>query len=111
MIIRIRNSLTAGQVVDNILAGRSIEFAPEDSKLTLAACTTATGVNLGLRLTDEVVLDESTVPFTTSGDPILPDHIVVANQAVARGDHLILRAQNTTAGTLVLIALVEVTPL
>lgn len=111
MILRLTNVLAAGAVVDNIFAGRSIEFAPEDSRLTLAQATTATGVRTSGRLTDEVVLDDSDVPFLTGGQPVLPDHVLIANQAVARGDHLIFRLNNTTAGALTVCTLVDVSPL
>ena len=111
MILRLENVLAAGAIVDNIVSGKSIEFAPDDALLTIATATTATGVRMAARLTDEVILDDSAIPFLTGGQPVIPDHVVVARQAVARGDHLILRLQNTTAGALTVTTLIEVAPL
>lgn len=109
MIQRIATVFAAAGTVDNVVAGRSIEFAPEDSRLTIAAAITAGVGTMSVRLTDEVVMDDSTVPVAAAPAPILPDHVLIANQAVARGDHLIVRATASAAATLT--TLVEVAPI
>lgn len=112
MITRLRTVLAAGARVDNIVAGKSIEFAPEDSRLTIALATTASGVTVSARLTDEVIIDEgSSVPVKTGGEPTLPDDVITANQPVARGDHLLVSLFNSTAGSLTVVTLIEVSPI
>lgn len=108
MIRRVPIVLAAGQVVNNAVADTSMQFAPEDSLLTIAAATTAAGVTISARLTDEVILDEgSEVPVTANGNPVVPDEVVVPRQPMARGDQLIVRLQNTTAGALTAILLID----
>lgn len=109
MIQRIATAFAAAGTVDNIVAGRSIEFAPEDSKMSVASAISAASGTITIRLTDEVILDESSLPVAGAPAPILPDHILVANQAVARGDHLIIRV--TSSGIATVTTLVEVSPL
>jgi hypothetical protein len=112
MIVRLRTVLAAGARVDNILAGKSIEFAPEDSKLTIAMATTAAGITVSARLTDEVIVDEgSSVPVKTGGEPVIPDDVITASQPVARGDHLLISLFNSTAGSLTVVSMIEVAPL
>lgn len=111
MVFRTTVALAAGAVVDNLLAGQSIEFAPDDSRLSLAATTSVAGaLNASLRLTDEVVLDTSILPLENiaGSGPVLPDNFLLTKQAVARGDHLILRVQNTSAGAANVSVIVDV---
>lgn len=109
MINRIANVFAAAGTVENIVAGRSIEYAPEDSVMTLAAASTAAGATMTVRLTDEVVMDESLLPVAAAPAPIMPDHVLIARQAVARGDHLIIRVVATAA--LTVTTLIEVAPI
>lgn len=109
MVIRIANVFAGAGSIDNIVAGRSIEFAPEDSLLTLASATTAATGTIAVRLTDEVVLDESTLPVAAAPAPILPDQMLLKQQPMARGDHLIIRVTASAAATIT--TLLEVTPI
>jgi len=109
MILRIANVFGAAGTVENVVAGRSIEFAPEDSVLTIASAVTAGVGTMSVRLTDEVVMDESTLPLAAAPAPIIPDHVLIARQAVARGDHLIVRVTASVASTIT--TLFEVAPL
>jgi len=108
MIRRVPIVLAAGAVVNNAVADTSMQFAPEDSMLTLAAATTAAGVTISARLTDEIILDEgSEVPVTANGNPVFPDEVIVPRQPMARGDQLIIRLTNTTGGPLTVILLID----
>lgn len=109
MNIRIASAIGAGAVIDNQVAGRSIEFASEDALLTVAAAITAAAGTMTVRLTDEVVLDESAIPIAAAPAPIIPDHVLLARQPMARGDHLIIRLTATTAQTIT--TLIEVAPI
>jgi hypothetical protein len=102
MQIRRAVSVPAASTVQNIIQGESLEFAAEDSMLTLAAsCITAANglLSLSLRLTDEVVMDRALVPVenVTGSGPQLPYNVLKSRQPVGRGDHLILSATNTDA--------------
>lgn len=109
MVTRIPVALVANQVVANALQGQSIEFAPDDSVLSLAVAGTA-AADASLRLTDEVVLDNSAAPIRANG-PILPDDLLLTKQAVARGDHLILRVADTSGAANTVWLLVDVSPI
>jgi hypothetical protein len=109
MVIRIASVFAGAGVIENVVSGRSIEFAPEDSILTIAAAISASTGTMTVRLTDEVVLDESALPVAAAPAPIIPDHILVPKQAMARGDHLIIRI--TAAGAATITTLIEVAPI
>lgn len=111
MIVRILTNVGANATVDNIVQGRSIEFAADDSRMTLAAATPLPGINMSARLTDEVVLDESVVPDLAGGNPVIPDQVLVGGQPVARGDHLIIRLTNTTGLAADVITLIDIAPI
>ncbi|HEX4859724.1 MAG TPA: hypothetical protein VFV07_00715 [Rhizomicrobium sp.] len=99
----------AAGTIDNIVAGKSIEFVPEDSTLTIASAISASTGTISVRLTDEVVVDDSSLPVAAAPAPIIPDHVLLSRQAAARGDHLIIRV--TAAGAATVTTLIEVAPI
>lgn len=107
MIVRIANVFAGAGAIDNIVAGKSIEFASEDSMLSIAAGVSAGVGTINARLTDEVVIDDSTVAVVA--EPIMPDHALLLRQPMARGDHLIIRITASAAATF--RTLVEVAPI
>jgi len=117
MQIRRSVSVPAASTVQNVLAGESIEFAAEDSLLTLAASVLAVAIgdmSLSLRLTDEVVMDRSLVGVENlaGAGPQLPYNVLKARQPVGRGDHLILSATNTDPALAVVVTFIlELEPL
>jgi len=111
VINRLETTVAAGATNENIVSGRSIEFTPDDARLTILSACTAAGLRMSVRLTDEVVVDGAAIPNLTSGQPIFPDHLLLQNQAMARGDHLIISITNTTAAPLVAVTLIDVSPL
>lgn len=108
MVKRIASVFAAAGTIDNQVAGQSIEFASEDSLLSIAGAISASTGTIAVRLTDEVVLDESSLPVAAAPAPILPDHLLIRQQPMGRGDHLIVRL--TAAGAATITTLVEVTP-
>ena len=113
MQIRRTASIPANSTTQNLLQGESIEFASEDSLLTLAATvigTSAGNIQLTLRLTDEIVMDRAAVggEGVSGAGPQLPYNVLKSRQPVGRGDHLILSATNITASAIVLTYLIEV---
>jgi hypothetical protein len=100
-----------------VLAGESVEFAAEDSLLTLAVtclAASAPDVSVSLRLTDEVVMDRAVVPAEIAANrgPELPENIMLSRQPVGRGDHLILSATNVdAAATGTFTYILELSPL
>jgi hypothetical protein len=117
MQIRRSYSIPLSSTIQNVLAGESIEFAAEDSMLTLAATVPAAAsgdASLTLRLTDEVVMDRALVGVENlaGAGPQLPYNVLKARQPVGRGDHLILSAINTDAATAAVVSIiVELEPL
>lgn len=117
MQIRRSVSVPAATTLANILQGESIEFASEDSMLTLAATVPAAAAgdaSLSLRLTDEVVMDRALVPVENlaGAGPQLPYNVLKSRQPVGRGDHLILAAQNTDgAAAAVVTYIIELEPI
>lgn len=117
--MQIRRAVTVpiSSTIANVLAGESIEFAAEDSILTLAATVPAAAAgdaSLTLRLTDEVVMDRALVPVENlaGAGPQLPYNVLKARQPVGRGDHLILSATNTDgAAAAVVTYIIELDPL
>jgi hypothetical protein len=117
MQIRRSVSVPAATTLQNIIQGESIEFASEDSMLSLAATvpTAAAGdASLTLRLTDEIVMDRALVPVENAAGigPLVPWNLLKARQPVGRGDHLILSAQNTDgAAAAVVTFILELEPI
>jgi hypothetical protein len=102
MQIRRTVTVAAATTTQNALQGESIEFAAEDSLLTLAATVPAAqvgDVSYTLRLTDEVVMDRALIPVENlaGAGPQLPYNVLKSRQPVGRGDHLILSITNTDA--------------
>jgi hypothetical protein len=113
--IRRTISIPATSTVANVLTGLSPEFAAEDSILTLAATVPAAAAGVmrsSLRLTDEVVMDDAVIGVEAAAGrgPLLPDDVLLGRQPVARGDHLILSATNTSAGAVVLTYILSLDP-
>lgn len=117
MQIRRTVSIAAATTIQNVLAGESVEFAAEDSMLTLAASVPAASAGdatLSLRLTDEIVMDRAVVPVENlaGAGPQLPYQLLKARQPVGRGDHLILQASNSDgAAAAVVTFILELEPL
>jgi hypothetical protein len=116
MQIRRVTSIPATSTVQNVLQGESIEFASEDSMLTLAATVPTTfggQVALTLRLTDEIVMDRAAVPVENlaGAGPQLPYNILKSRQPVGRGDHLIMSATNINAAAISVTFIIELEPL
>jgi len=87
MQIRRTVSVPASTTIQNVLAGESIEFAAEDSMLTLAASVPAAGAGdaaMSLRLTDEIVMDRSIVGVENlaGAGPQLPYNLLKSRQPV-----------------------------
>lgn len=116
MQIRRAVSIPATSTTQNLLQGESIEFASEDSLLTLAATvptTFAAQVSLTLRLTDEIVMDRAGVGVenVAGAGPQLPYNVLKSRQPVGRGDHLIMSATNINAAAITVTFILELEPL
>lgn len=116
MQIRRNPQIPAASTTQNLLQGESVEFASEDSLLTLAAAVlnAASGfISLTLRLTDEIVMDRALVGVeqTANAGPQLPYNLLKSRQPVGRGDHLILSATNTDVAARNVGFLLELEPI
>lgn len=94
---RISRNIAAGATDDNLVAGRSVEIAAQDGSLTIAAACAVNTMTMQARLTDEVVVDNSSIPNVAGGNPIIPDHALLVDQPVAQSDRLIVSVTNNDA--------------
>jgi hypothetical protein len=101
-------SVGANATVDNVLAGKIYEFAPQNSIVALAATASAVGMRVSLLIGNEVQVDDQEIS-SANRFPILPDDFVVRGGAL-RGDRLVLRLRNSTAGALTVNTALDVEP-
>lgn len=102
-------SVAANTTVDNVMSGKLHEFLPVPSVVRLSCVASAAGIRATLIIGGEVVVDSQEVSGANRY-PILPDDIV-GEGAGFRGDRVVLRLQNTTAGALTVNSVVDVTPI
>lgn len=99
MITKMRVTVPIGGTITNLLAGRSAEWAKADGVLSIAAAAALVSMRMSLRLTDEIVLDDSVVSTEVAAGrgPSTVDNVLISQQAYAAGDHLILSVTNNNA--------------
>lgn len=102
-------SVAANTTVDNILSGKLHEFLPQASTVRLAQAASAAGVRTTLIVGGEVIIDSQEIS-NANRFPVLPDDII-GEGAGFRGDRVVLRLQNTTAGAITVNSAVDVTPI
>lgn len=113
--LRFNQSLTAGQVVANLLTGSKFEFMPQDAAVMVYAVSDTPGVQLEVTFGNVIECDQMEIPVfaNTAGGPNVNDHRLAAGAARA-GDRLACRLfnggalQTAPVGTRVLV---EIRPL
>lgn len=108
-VIQKELSILANSVNDNILSGSSFEFLRSNSVVSAGLVGSATGLVANIQSGSDIVLEESPLAVKTTM-PIVPDEMYYNDVGVA-GDRLVVRVRNTTAGTLTVRAIVQVTSL
>lgn len=101
-------SVAANTTVDNVLAGKIYEFAPQNSVVTLSATASAVGMRVSLLIGQEVQIDDQEIS-AANRYPLQPDDYVVRGGAL-RGDRIVLRLRNTTGGALTANTVLDIDP-
>lgn len=100
-------SVGANAVVENILAGSAFEFARSNVLLVCGVNAAATGIFVTIQTGADIVLEESPAKISTAF-PVIPDEFYYTDVA-AVGDRIVIRCRNSTAGALVVKAIVQLT--
>lgn len=108
-VIQKEIAILANATVDNLISGSSFEFLRGNAVVSAGIVGSATGLVGTIQSGSDIVLEEA--PLAIKGTmPIIPDDMYYNDVGVA-GDRLVFRVRNTTAGTLTVRAIVQVTPL
>lgn len=99
-------SIPANSSIDNVFSGSAFEFARGPSVVSLGIAQSVTGLQCQFTSGADVVVEESPPPIKT-GFPVVPDEFF-ASDVAAPGDRFVLRARNTTAGAVVLSAILQI---
>ena len=102
-------SVGANATVDNVLAGKIFEFAGSNSIARLLATASAVGLRLSFIVGNEVQLDDQEIS-SANRFPVTPDDLLAQTGAL-KGDRLVLRLRNTTAGAITAFTKVELDPI
>jgi len=102
-------SIAANATSANLLAGKTMEFLNEDSRVALFATGAAAGIFVTLMIGNEVLVDDQEISGANRF-PLKPDDFVDEGAGFG-GDRLILRGRNSTGGALVIQSRLEVEPL
>lgn len=108
-VIQKEVSIAANSQNDNILSGSAFEFASADQRVSIGLTGSATGLVATITSGSDLVLEESPIMVLTTM-PLIPDHMFY-NDVQAKGDRLVIRVRNTTAGALTVRALVQTAPI
>jgi hypothetical protein len=105
-VIQREVSVAANTTVENLLAGSAFEFARGPQLVSLGVTAAATGVFITFTSGADVVLEESAAPIKTAY-PTIPDEFFYTDVA-APGDRYVLRVRNTTGGTIIVRAIMQI---
>lgn len=92
-------SVAANSTNENLLSGSAFEFARGPGVVSMGIAAAATGTITNLQAGSDIVCEAFPTPILTRY-PIIPDEMYFT-EAVAQGDRLVQRVQNTTAGAIV----------
>lgn len=108
--IQNRRVLSAGEVVDNLLAGSQYEFLPYDAGLEFAVVGDVNAADLRIDVySGQDVLMENSEPSALNRMPVYPDDFSLTDVAAA-GDRIKIRARNTAAASRTVFYSVRVNP-
>jgi hypothetical protein len=100
--------VAANTTVDNVLAGKIYEFAPQNSVVTLLGAASAVGLRVSLLIGNEVQIDDQEIS-AANRYPLNPDDYVVRGGAL-RGDRIVLRLRNTTGAGITANTVLDIDP-
>lgn len=108
-MIMIEQSIAAGAVEPNLVAGSAFEFARVRQVVSLGVVQSATGMFATIQAGGDVIAEEFSVPILTTY-PIIPDNMYFTDIMEA-GDRLVIRVRNPTGGALTARAVVQTSPI
>lgn len=103
-----RQSVAANTTVQNVFTGQLHEFLQTRAAVRLYGTASAVGLNMSLIIGDEVVIDDQELS-AQNRMPLVPDDLI-AESAGFKGDRLIVRLRNTTAGALTGFVRADIVP-
>lgn len=104
-----RREVAANSTSANVLSGKSHEFVPFPSVVSLYGSAEAIGLNATFLVGGVAIVDDQEVN-AQNRMPIIPDDYIA--QTVCRGgERLLLRFRNTTGGAIDGFSRVEINPL
>ncbi len=102
-------SVAANAIIANQLAGSVFEFSPTDAFVEFGVVAAAVGINASVITGTDILMDDQGVSFANRF-PVYPDDFTL-NDAVGRGERLILKLRNTTGVAILVNYSVKLTPL
>lgn len=108
-VIQRTESIAAGGLSQNAVAGSAYEFARTPQAVTIGVAQSATGMFTTIQSGPDIVAEEFEPPILTRY-PIIPDEMYY-NDIMAVGDRLVIRTRNPTGGALTLRTIVQITEL
>lgn len=101
-------SIAATSTNENLLSGSSFEFARGPGIMSCGITADAAGIIANIQAGNDIVAEAFPVPVLASLYPRIPDEMYFT-EAIEAGDRLVVRAQNTTAGGVVVRTVVQLT--
>jgi len=105
-MIMVEQSVAAGAVNANLVAGSAFEFARQRQIVSMGWAQSATGGFMTLQAGSDIVAEEFSVPILTRF-PIIPDEMYFTD-VMEIGDRLVSRYRNPTGGALTVRGVVQV---
>lgn len=109
MYIQTSTSVATVTTNDNVLAGNQFEFSPITGVIEIGLNQSATGFEIDVMVGSEAVVTRM-IPLIKTTAPVYPDDFTLRT-GVMKGDRIVIRARNTSGGTLVLLTTVRFTRL
>ena len=108
MFIQRQDALVLNSVNDNLIVGNQFEFAPARSIVEFGIVASATGIEIDVLIGARSIVTRM-LPSLANRFAIYPDDYTLRAGAQA-GERIIIRARNTTGGTLTVFTSVKFTP-
>ena len=109
VLMETENSVAANATNSNVLTGELYERAPFDGQLMYFSTGSAAGLREQLFVAGQAITGRKFVN-TQNRMPVVPDDMQMQGVNVQRGDQIVLRVDNTTAGALTHRSRFEITP-
>lgn len=107
-VIQKEVSVPANGALENLVSGSAFEFLRSNAVVSMGLTADATGLVANIQSGADIVLEESPVQIKANLFPTIPDEMYY-NDVGVLGDRLVVRVRNTTAGAIIVRALVQVT--